>query len=46
MTIFLRAGPESTAMARYHRSAGEVPDGLQIPHWSWDGLVGPNSGDR
>jgi hemoglobin len=30
----------TTTMARYHRSADEVPDGLQIPHWSWDGLVG------
>jgi hemoglobin len=26
-------------MSRYHRSADDVPDGLQIPHWSWDGLV-------
>ncbi len=29
----------TTTMARYHRSAQEVPDGLRIPHWSWDGLV-------
>jgi hemoglobin len=29
----------TTTMARYHRSADEVPDGLPIPHWSWDGLV-------
>jgi hemoglobin len=29
----------TTTMSRYHRSADEVPDGLQIPHWSWDGLV-------
>jgi hemoglobin len=29
-----------TAMARYHRSADDVPDGLRIPHWTWDGLVG------
>ena len=27
----------TTAMARYHRSAADVPDGLAIPHWSWDG---------
>jgi hemoglobin len=27
-------------MSRYHRSADEVPDGLTIPHWSWDGLTG------
>ena len=26
-------------MARYHRSEEDVPDGLSIPHWSWDGLV-------
>jgi hypothetical protein len=26
-------------MARYQRSAEDVPDGLQIPQWSWDGLV-------
>jgi hemoglobin len=25
-------------MARYHRSAEDVPDGLSIPRWSWDGL--------
>ncbi|MGI9032517.1 MAG: group II truncated hemoglobin [Acidimicrobiales bacterium] len=29
----------TTTMSRYHRSADEVPDGLRIPHWSWDGLV-------
>ena len=28
----------TTAMSRYHRSAGDVPDGLGIPRWSWDGL--------
>ena len=27
----------TTTMARYHRSAADVPDGLAIPHWSWDG---------
>ena len=32
----------TTTMARYHASADDVPDGLSIPHWSWDGLVGPN----
>ena len=30
-------------MAHYHRSADDVPDGLLIPHWSWDGLV-PGTG--
>ena len=29
----------TTTMARYHDSADDVPDGLSIPHWSWDGLV-------
>jgi len=29
----------TTAMSRYHHSADEVPDGLHIPHWSWEGLV-------
>ena len=30
----------TTTMARYHRSADDVPDGLALPHWSWDGLQG------
>jgi hemoglobin len=29
----------TTTMARYHHSADDVPDGLQIPKWSWHGLV-------
>ena len=29
----------TTSMARYPESADDVPDGLQIPRWSWDGLV-------
>ena len=28
----------TTTMARYHDSADEVPDGLPLPHWSWNGL--------
>ena len=28
----------TTTMSRYHRSADDVPDGLRIPQWSWDGL--------
>jgi len=28
----------TTTMARYHRSANDVPGGLTIPRWSWDGL--------
>jgi hemoglobin len=27
-----------TTMARYHESADDVPGGLSIPQWSWDGL--------
>ena len=27
-----------TAMARFPDSADDVPDGLALPHWSWDGL--------
>jgi hemoglobin len=27
------------SMNAYHRSADDVPDGLPIPKWSWDGLV-------
>jgi hemoglobin len=30
----------TTTLSRYHRSADDVPEGLEIPHWSWDGLVG------
>ena len=29
----------TTTMARYHESADDVPDGLRIPQWSWNGLV-------
>jgi len=28
----------TTTMARYHHSADDVPSGLKIPRWSWDGL--------
>ena len=28
----------TTTMYRYHGSADDVPNGLTIPHWSWDGL--------
>lgn len=34
----------TTTMARYHRSADDVPQGLQIPKWSWHGLV--SEGDK
>jgi hemoglobin len=30
----------TTTMSRYHDSADDVPDGLRIPLWSWNGLVG------
>ena len=29
----------TTTLSRYHRSADDVPDGLRIARWSWDGLV-------
>ena len=28
----------TTTMARYHHSASDVPTGLSIPRWSWNGL--------
>ena len=28
----------TTVMAAYHESADDVPEGLAIPRWSWDGL--------
>jgi hemoglobin len=28
----------TTTMSRFHESADEVPDGMTIPRWSWDGL--------
>ena len=30
-----------TTMYRSHASADDVPDGLSIPRWSWNGLVSP-----
>ncbi len=33
----------TTTMARYHDSAEDVPVGLRIPHWSWEGLVEESS---
>jgi hemoglobin len=35
----------TVTMAHYHRSADDVPDGLTIPQWSWDGLVGGTGPD-
>lgn len=34
----------TTTMSRYQRSPADVPDGLSIPHWSWDGLIGTDPG--
>jgi hemoglobin len=28
----------TTSMARYHESADDVPAGLSVPRWSWEGL--------
>jgi hemoglobin len=28
----------TTTMSRYHESADEVPGGMRIPRWEWDGL--------
>jgi hemoglobin len=36
----------TTSMSRYHRSADDVPAGLRIPRWSWDGLVEGTETDR
>jgi hemoglobin len=36
----------TTAMCRYPRSADDVPQGLGIPHWSWDGLVSETKIER
>jgi hemoglobin len=33
----------TASVARYHESADDVPEGLSIPHWSWDGLQGRRS---
>ena len=30
----------TTTMSRYHHSADDVPAGLSMPRWSWDGRVG------
>ena len=32
----------TTTMAQYHESADDVPAGMRIPRWSWDGLVAPD----
>ena len=35
----------TTTMSAYHRSADDVPSGLRIPQWSWDGLVDGTGAD-
>jgi hemoglobin len=29
----------TTTMSRYHHSVDDVPDGLLIPKWSWQGRI-------
>lgn len=36
----------TTTMARYHGSADDVPPGLPLPRWSWDGLVAGDADPR
>jgi hemoglobin len=36
----------TTTMSRYHRSADDVPAGLQIPRWSWEGLLSSADSDE
>jgi hemoglobin len=36
----------TVSMARYHESADDVPTGIPIPRWSWDGLVDEESAPR
>jgi hemoglobin len=35
----------TTTMSRYHVSAADVPSGLRIPKWSWDGVVSGTGAD-
>ena len=35
----------TTTMAQYHNSADDVPHELQIPKWSWNGLVSEADAD-
>ena len=35
----------TTTMARYEHSAEDVPQGLRIPKWSWQGLVSGGESD-
>lgn len=33
----------TTTMSRYHASASEVPEGMSIPTWGWNGLQPPQT---
>jgi hemoglobin len=35
----------ATTMSRCYESADDVPDGLTIPRWSWDGLIKKSDND-
>jgi hemoglobin len=35
----------TATLARFPESAADVPDGLNIPRWSWDGLVRKTGSD-
>ena len=35
------AWPTTTTMSAFHDSADDVPQGLSMPRWSWDGLQPP-----
>ncbi|MBO0691815.1 MAG: group II truncated hemoglobin [Acidimicrobiaceae bacterium] len=36
----------TTTMYGYHDSADDVPEGLALPHWSWDGPVEGTTPER
>ncbi|MEO8519165.1 MAG: group II truncated hemoglobin [Dermatophilaceae bacterium] len=36
----------TATMSKYHRSAEDVPDGLPVPRWSWDGVVKVTAEER
>jgi truncated hemoglobin YjbI len=36
----------TTSMAQYHESADDVPAGLDLPHWSWNGLEDKREKER
>ena len=36
----------TTTMSKYHGSADDVPEGLPLPQWSWDGSVRTHGSGR